>query len=216
VTEFAITGLEPMKPSGWFEFSVDTKPPFLVDGEAVYKHALRVGGHVSESEWREIKAESDLAWLKYKGTRILSRRMITERDLRRKLTDERRPTAAREEAISQFKEYGLLNDAQFAADFVRTQMAGGPKSRPYLRKKLREKGISDEVARESIERQLEGFDEVEAVRKLARKKYKNLRHLPTTQARNRLINFLRSRGFSWDTIRQAIEGIFKEDEEPEY
>jgi regulatory protein len=216
VTEFVISGLEPVKPSGWFEFSVDTKPLFLVDGEAVYKHALRVGGHLSESEWREIKAESDLAWLKYKGTRILSRRMISERDLRRKLTEERRPPAAREEAISQFKEYGLLNDAQFAADFVRTQMARGGKSRLYLRKMLREKGISDEIAQDAIEKELEGFDEVDAVRKIARKKYKNLKHLPTTQARNRLINFLRSRGFPWDTIRQAIEGIFKEDEGTEY
>jgi regulatory protein len=215
VTDNTITGLEPVKPGGWFELRVEGKPPFLVDGEIIYKNALRVGGSITNSEWEAVRSESDLAWLKYKGTRILSHRVISERDLRRKLTEERRPSAAREQAIAHFKEYGLLNDAQFASDFVRAQMARGAKSRLYLRKKLREKGIAEEVVAGAIEEELREFDEVGAVRKMAVKKYKTVKHLSPVKARNRIIAFLRGRGFAWDTIRKAIEGLFAQDEEEE-
>jgi SOS response regulatory protein OraA/RecX len=81
---------------------------------------------------------------------------------------------------------------------------------------LREKGISDEIALQAIEKELEGFDEVDAVRKMARKKYKTVKHLPPAAAKNRVVNFLRSRGYRWDTIKKAIEGMFSDDNPPEY
>ena len=216
MTEFVIAGIEPAKPKGWFELIVDTKPPLLVDGETVYKHALRQGMTLSDELWRKMKFEADSAWLKYKGTQILSRRTISERDLRRKLSDEQRPKDVREEVISQLKKYGLLDDTQFASNFVRAQMARGGKSRLYLRKMLREKGISDEIAQNAIEKELEGFDEVAAVRKIAQKKFKTVKHLPPATAKNRVVNFLRSRGYRWDTIKKAIEGMFLDVEGPEY
>ena len=205
--EFVITALDAARPKGWFDLTVEGKPPFLVDSETIYKNSLRVGGVVTESMLGKIRYESDLAWLKYKGTQILSRRMVSERELRRKLTEEKRPVNIREEVITQFKNYGFLDDTKFAASFVRTQIAHGPKSKMFLKQKLREKGIQDDIALQAIEAEFGGFDEISAVKGMAAKKYQTVKYLPPQKAKNRVINFLRSRGFPWDIIRQAIDDL---------
>ncbi len=189
--------------------SAERKPPVLVDGEIILRHSLKVGDEISEQLFRRIRTEADIAWLKSKATAILARRMISERDLRRKLTEEGRPKAARDDVIYQLKRYGLIDDAQFAASFVRTQLTHGPKSKLYLKSKLREKGINDENSQKAIEAQFSEIDEVGAVRVMAEKKYKTVRHLPPQKAKLRVINFLRGRGFNWDIIRKAISDLFQ-------
>jgi regulatory protein len=139
---------------------------------------------------------------------ILSRRMVSERDLRRKLTEERRPKAAREDVIYQLKRYGMIDDAKYAANFVRTQLSHGPKSRLYLKSKLREKGVRDEYSDPAIEAEFSNFDEVSAVKAMAEKKYKTVKYLPPQRAKVRVINFLRGRGFKWETIRKATSDLF--------
>jgi regulatory protein len=204
VAEYVITSLEPARLKGWSELTIEGRPPFFIDSETIYKRSLKAGDILNDSLLKKIREEADTAWLKNRGMRILSRRMVSERDLRRKLSEERRPTAIREAVISQFKEYGMLDDMQFAASFVRTQMARGPKSRPYLKKLLFAKGIFDPIASDAIKQHFDDYDEKAAVKKIAEKKYETLKHLPPPKARSRLINFLRSRGFPWDTIRDAV------------
>jgi regulatory protein len=212
VAEYVIRGINSARPKGWFELLVDNRPPFFIDAETVFKHSLKIGDTLSETQWYKIRLEADTAWLKYRAMQILSRRMISERDLRRKLSEEKRSKDIREAVISQLKGYGFLDDMQFAASFVRSQMAHGPKSRPYLKKKLFEKGIYDPIATEAMNQQLEDFDEKAAVKAIAEKKYQTVKHLPPQKAKLRVVNFLKSRGFPWSAIRDAIEGIFDDGE----
>ncbi|OGC92710.1 MAG: hypothetical protein A2W25_06950 [candidate division Zixibacteria bacterium RBG_16_53_22] len=215
MSDYLIQSLNQARPKGWFELVVEGRPPFFIDAETILRHSLKVGETLNDATMRKIREEGDIAWLKYRAMQILARRMISERDLRRKLSDERRPKDIREAVISQLKGYGFLDDMQFATSFVRTQMAHGPKSRPYLKKKLFEKGIYDPVATEAISRQLQDFDEKAAVKAIAEKKYKTVKHLPPQKAKLRVVNFLKSRGFPWGAIRDAISDIF-EDRGPEY
>jgi regulatory protein len=213
VNSYVILSLEATKPKGWFELSVEGKPPFLVDSESVFRHSLKAGDELTEEKVRKVQTEADLAWLKSKAMAILSRRMISERDLRRKLTEESRPTAARDDVIFQLKRYGFVDDAKFAASFIRTQLTHGPKSKLYLKNKLHEKGINDEISNQAIEAEFGSIDEVAAVKKMAEKKYRTVKTLPPQKARLRVINFLRSRGFSWEIIRKAIADIIPDHNE---
>lgn len=206
MAELIIAGIEPVKrKKGWFELSVKSRPPFLIDEETLYKSRVKAGEIISDSRWKQLKNEADLAWLKYRGMQILSRRMLSERDLRRKLAAERRPRSVVDEAMSNLRRFGFYDDSLYAAAFVRSQMARGVKSKLYLRKKLWEKGINEAVAARVLEKELSEFDERSAVAELAAKKYRALRDLPPDKARLRLINFLRGRGFSWDVIRGAVD-----------
>jgi regulatory protein len=214
VNNFVITGLESAKPKGWFDLVVEGKPPFLVDSETIFRHSLKVGDEISEQSLAKIRTEADVAWLKAKGMAILSLRMLSERDMRQKLTEEGRPKPVREDVIFQLKRYGLIDDVKYAGNFVHTQIARGPKSKLYLKAKLREKGIADEIANQAIEAEFAGIDETAAVRAIAEKKYKSVKYLPAQKARVRVINFLRGRGFSWETIRKAITDLIPDHNEP--
>lgn len=214
MAELIIAGIEPVKRvKGWFELRIKGKPPFLIDEETIYKNSLRVGDIVSDARLQRVMQHSDLAWLKHRGMQILSRRMISERDLKRKLSAARKSPATRDEAMAHLKRYGFYDDSRYAAAFIRSQMARGVKSRLYLKQKLWEKGIDKEIAERAIETELESFDEESAVMELAKKKFKSLRHLPMDKARNRLISFLRGKGFSWDIINSAVKSVFTNETE---
>lgn len=214
MAELLIAGIEPVKRvKGWFDLTIMGKPPFLIDEETIYKNSLRVGDIVSDARLQRVKQQAELAWLKYRGMQILSRRMISEKDLRRKLSTERKSPAIRDEAMAQLKRYGFYDDIRYAAAFIRSQMARGVKSRLYLKQKLWEKGIDKEIAERAIETELEGLDEETAVMELAKKKFKSLRHLPIDKARNRLISFLKGKGFSWDTINSAVKSVLANEAE---
>jgi regulatory protein len=205
LAENLIVEIEPAKrKKGWFELKTRGKPPFLIDEETMFRNALKAGDILSDSRLRRIKEEADLAWLKYRGMQILSRRMLSERDLRRKLSAERKPAELRDKAMYGLKEYGFYDDSIYAAAYIRSQMARGIKSRLYLKKKLWEKGISREISESAIEKEFEDLDEESAVRELAAKKMRTLSNLPPEKAKSRLVSFLRNRGFSWDLIRDTV------------
>ncbi len=214
MAELLIAGIEPVKrKKGWFELTIKGKPPFLIDEETIYKDSLRVGDIISDARFQRINQHADLAWLKHRGMQILSRRMISERDLTRKLSAERKSPAIRDEAMAQLKRYGFFDDSRYAAALIRSQMSRGVKSRLYLKKKLWEKGIDKEIAEPAIETELEGFDEKDAVLELAKKKLRSLKRLPADKTKNRLISFLRGKGFSWDTINSAVKTVLANESE---
>jgi regulatory protein len=205
VAEYIIAGLEPVKrKKGWFELIFKGKPPFYIDDETIIKNSLVIGQIVSEAGLKRIKEEADKAWLKYRAIQILSRRMISERDLRRKLSAERRPSPLRDQVLTQLREYGYIDDLKYASSYIRSQIAHGGKSRLYLKKKLFEKGISSDAAESALVTELAGYDEESSALELARKKAKSLDNEPTLKAKQKLASFLRSRGYGWDSINRAI------------
>jgi regulatory protein len=203
-----IESISPLKRrKGWFEIIFSGQTLFWIDEETIYRYSLKEGQEVSETDLKKIKESADLAYLKDIGMKIISRRMISERDLRRKLAAERRPPDIRDKAVESLLKYGFIDDAKYAAAYIRSQIARGPKSKLYLKKKLYQKGISSEISDKAIAEELEGYDFKESVRELAKKKYKTLKNLPPQKAKMRLMNFLKSRGFGWEVIKYAITDL---------
>lgn len=205
MAELIITGIEPVKrKKGWFELTARGKPPFFIDEETIYKNSLKVGYILSESRLKQLKQQADRAWLKYCAFQILSRRMVPERELRRKLAAERKSVALRDEVLSWLKQYGYIDDFKYACAYIRSQISRGGKSRLYLKKKLFEKGIDGETSELALDAELVNYDEDSIVLELGRKKIKSLKDEKPLKAKQRLAAFLRSRGFGWGSINKAI------------
>lgn len=208
MAEHIITGLEPVKrKKGWFELITKDNPPFYIDEEILYKNELSIGRILSDAGLKQIKENADLAWLKFRSLQIISRRMISERDLKRKLGPERKPSATTDSAMLWLKRFGYIDDHKYAGACIRTQLSRGGKSRLYLKMKLREKGISMDIAEEALDLELKEYDEISVVIELARKKQKTLRNLPALKAKQKLLNFLKGKGFSWEAINKAAAAI---------
>ncbi|UCC80911.1 MAG: regulatory protein RecX [Candidatus Zixiibacteriota bacterium] len=215
MAELIITGLEPVRrKKGWFELTARGKPPFFIDEETIYKNGLKVGDILSESRWKQVREQADRAWLKYRAFQILSRRTVPERELRRKLTAERKPAALRDEILSWLKQYGYIDDFKFACAYIRSQIAGGGKSRLYLKKKLFEKGINGDTSELALNAELVNYDEDSIVLELGRKKMKSIKGESAIKAKQKLAAFLRSRGFGWDSINKAVSTLINNN--PEY
>ena len=214
MAEYIVTGLEPVKrKKGWFELIVKGKPPFYIDEEIVYKNSLKIGEILSESRLKSIKEDADKAWLKYRALQILSRRMVSEKELRRKLAGERKPSAIRDEVLSQLKQYGYIDDLKYASSYIRSQISRGGKSRLYLKNKLYEKGINADTIESALGAELSGYDEDSIALELARKKLKSLKPEPALKTKQKLAAFLRSKGFSWDSINKAVATLINKSTE---
>lgn len=215
MAELIITGLEPVKrKKGWFELAARGKPPFYIDEETIYKNSLKVGDILSDSRLKQIKEQADRAWLKFRAFQILSRRMVPERELRRKLVVERKSAALRDEVLLWLKQYGYIDDFKYACAYIRSQISGGGKSRLYLKKKLFEKGIDGDTSELALNAELVNYDEDSIVLELGRKKLKSLKDEKPLKAKQRLAAFLRSRGFGWGSINKAISNLI--DNNPDF
>ncbi len=215
MAELIITGIEPVKrKKGWFELTTRGKPPFFIDEETIFKNGLKVGDILSDSRLKQVKEQADRAWLKYRAFQILSRRTVPERELRRKLTAERKPATLRDEVLSWLKQYGYIDDFKYACSYIRSQISGGGKSRLYLKKKLFEKGINGSTSELALNAELASYDEDSIVLELGRKKLKSLKDEKPLKAKQRLAAFLRSRGFGWGSINKALSTLI--DNSPDF
>ena len=204
-----ILSIEKIKrKKGWFTLSLDNDTSFVVNDELVFKYAMRPERELARAEIEQIKAEGEYQFLKAKALDILSRRRVTEKELERKLKFIKIYGKHTAKLIANLRELGLIDDLGFATSYIYTTLIGGPKSKMFIKHKLRQKGVLPATAQKAIEEELGDYDERDAALQLAKKKYKTVKSLPTLKAKQRVAEFLRGRGFGWDDINNALSKIF--------
>ena len=132
----------------------------------------------------------------------LSRSMKTRFQLAEILKKREIPDEIAELALDRFTEAQLIDDAVFAAAYVRTRLENG-RSVSAIRGELRRKGVAQDL----IEAQLEGVDserEQEIANRLAANRYSRMLNLDAEVRKRRLLGFLQRRGFSQSIAHRAI------------
>ena len=66
------------------------------------------------------------------------------------------------------------------------------------------------IKADDAEEALKGYDERAGARRLAEKKIQKLNGCTTAKARQRMMGYLKRRGFSYDTIKKTIDEFIKE------
>ena len=92
--------------------------------------------------------------LDYAGS-LLDMRGYSSAELRKKLEDRGYPQEDAEQAIEKLKEYGYINDEEFARSMIRRASGSGKASR-RVEMELKEKGFDAEAARSAAEELKEG------------------------------------------------------------
>ena len=132
----------------------------------------------------------------------LSRSMKTRFQLQEILKKREIPDEIAQLALDRFTEAQLIDDAVFAAAYVRTRLENG-RSVSAIRGELRRKGVAQEL----IEAELVGVDsdrEQEIANKLAANRYSRMLNLEAEVRKRRLLGFLQRRGFSQSIAYRAI------------
>ena len=109
-----------------------------------------------------------------------------------------------EDILADFQRYGYLNDSRYAAIKIKDYMSAG-KSVRYIKGKMREKGIDEEILSALLEDQ--EYDEFEAALKLAKKKHIGpFRKDEEARFENRQkdMGTLVRAGFSYDVVQRVV------------
>lgn len=150
-----------------------------------------------------------------KAHRLLAGRPRSERELRRRLTQEVKKLEIKrlrdkliEEVIERLKSEGLVDDQGFVRWWVEQRVTFKPKGMRLIKEELGKKGISGELIeinklRELI-RELGTSEEEMAKREVQSQKFK-VKSWSKKERRRKLAVYLTKRGFGWETIRMVVD-----------
>ena len=182
----------------------------LLDRDTCKENGLKPDREIGEEELAQMRYDSDYRRAKERALWYLDRADRTEKGLYRKLLDagfEKRVSAA---VIARLTELGLLDDRRFAENFAARCEAAQVSKRETVRKLL-EKGVPYEIAKEAAENRETG--EEEQIAALLEKKY--LRRLQEENGTKKVYAALARKGFSFDAIRNALKKYGEEPEDSE-
>lgn len=139
-----------------------------------------------------------------KAMDFLAVRPLTEAELRTKLSAGGRFSSEEiAEALLQCRSRGYLNDELLASDAAQYLNSGG-RGRGMIRKKLRQRGIPEEMLTQALE-EISPEAEMEAARAAADGKMRLLvREKDARKKREKLFRFLISRGFAPDLSGRVV------------
>ena len=105
--------------------------------------------------------------------------------------------------VKKLKEYGYIDDEEFAQQFIQSRIKNKPRGKLILQSELMSKGVEANLAREKVEELVE--DEYDMLKRIYLKKYGNEK---MDLSDSKKIDFLRRKGFNWDLINQFINNEF--------
>jgi regulatory protein len=181
---------------------------FAVTRDEAVMQGLRIGRELTVDEVGAFRAQDFVSKATESALRLLAVRPRAEQELRDRLKRKDYDAATIDLAIERVRNWGYLDDADFARRWVDSRLEYRPRSKRMLEMELRQKGVD----RETIETTMEesDIDEVAAAIELARKAAAKMSGLDPAVARRRITGQLARRGFDYGTIRSALEQAFGE------
>ncbi|XUX00370.1 MAG: regulatory protein RecX [Dehalogenimonas sp.] len=147
------------------------------------------------------RSPKDLADACYQAAlKLLGYRARTESEMRQRLARKGYGEAEIESTVERLKSSGLIDDSAFARSWSENRSAGSPRSAYIIKRELKTKGIDAGIADDAVST----IDDGEAAYRAALPRLKRLQTLPTEEARRKLADFLRRRGFNWNTIERTL------------
>ena len=105
--------------------------------------------------------------------------------------------------LDRFEQVGLIDDAEFAAAWVRSRHRTRGLSRRALAHELRAKGIDDELAAQALT-SLDEDDERRAAEQLVARRLRSMGELPREKQLSRLVGLLARKGYGGSLALQVV------------
>ena len=201
-----VTAIEKQERRRRYNVFVDGEFALALEPDVLAASGLRVDEPVTPERLRALAVE-DLRKRALDGAlRLLAARPRSEAEVRDRLARRGLPPDIIRHTLERLKEYGYVDDADFARFWVESRSGANPRGRFVVRRELRAKGVDPETA----ETAMEGLTEERSARKAALKKARGLRGLEYKDFRTRLAGYLVRRGFGYDVVRQTVDELWKQ------
>jgi regulatory protein len=197
----------PRKP-GRYIIDVNGHEFAIVSAEALSETKTRIGVVVDDLLAARLRDAADDAAMYDRALNLLAFRARSARELQRRLTMKGEPRERAERVISKLRDVGLIDDADFARQVVRSKVSSGASKR-RVQQELFKRGVARDVADDAVAEVLEdeAVDEVAVAERVARKRLPSLASADATTRRRRLYAFLARRGHASETIRKVMDRV---------
>lgn len=215
-----ITSIEPQKKkSNRFNIYLDDKFAFAIDETNLAESRLKVGQTLTNLQIEKFIGKNQLGKLLDSALRFLSYRPrsvkeVTDYLVKKIATGENIKFHQAEESplikkvIVKLKKYNYLNDQEFAKWLVSSRIRSSTRGPLYLKLELKTKGVDPDIV-ESI---LEGsVDELKLAKSALAKIAKKWHNLSPIDLKKKVYQYLASRGFSYETIKDAFANLTEKD-----
>jgi regulatory protein len=195
--------------AGRFEILVDRDVVATLSLDAIERLGLGIDVPYSESLANRVAREAAALHTFDRALAMLAARARAARDLERVLVRKGEPPEHVAAAVERLIALGVLDDAQFARQFIRARIAGAGLSRRRLQSELWRRGVARDVIDAALAEVLEEdeVDEDAQIAQVAAKKLRTLRSADPATARRRLYAFLARRGYEGAAIRRVMDAL---------
>lgn len=215
-----ITKIEPQKKNPKrVNVFVDEKFAFGISSENLFQHSLKIGKVLSVNEIDKIAKYENLIKLQDIAMQFLNYRPRSEKEIKdhlvKKLSQrenikfsDAQKSPLIKTVIEKLKKYKFINDLEFANWFVSSRQKSHVKSSKMIAIELKLKGIEEEIIKKVINKLT---NEKDLAIKALSKKAKRWANLPENERKKKIYQFLISKGFSFDTAKEAFAFFEKKD-----
>lgn len=111
--------------------------------------------------------------------------------------------------VNRLKELEFINDYNFVRFWVEKRFKTNPKGRKVIIYELKTKGVPAEIIDEVLDKEIKKYSESEVIKKLLEKADRRYKHLPSLKRREKLVNFVARRGFSFSKAVSLVDELIK-------
>ncbi|AJA79819.1 regulatory protein recX [Levilactobacillus brevis] len=145
-----ITMIEAQKRSGRYNVYLDGAYAFPVSESVLVDFRLAKGMEVDKALTAQLIDADNVAKAYNRALDYLSQQLRTEKEVRDKLADLEIPTETIAATLQRLRSLALVDDAHYAASYVRTMMHTGDKGPRVIRQNLRHKGVLEQPIDEAL------------------------------------------------------------------
>ena len=191
-----------------YQLDLENGDPVEVDVRTFDESGFRQGSDLTEEQLNTLLATSQYNRARERALYLLGLRDYACKELEQKLYTEATPEVAAA-VVERLWEVGLLDDERYAARLARSLSEIKHYPRRRIEQELRHRGISSMLI-QTVLSELEGEDYEQALALLQKKYYNKLNDL---DSRRRVTAALARRGFSYGSIRRAMDEMGAPDDE---
>jgi regulatory protein len=174
--------------------------------EAEVATGLKVSQDLSSAHVEKLTQVNQRQRCLVAAERLLANRPHSEKELGLKLARRSFSSEDMESVLGELKSRGILDDAQFASFWMENREAFKPRSQRLTAIELKQKGVPEEVIRQTVNQ----IDDTESAYRAAQKKVLRLGAGDYNIFRRKLGDYLIRRGFSYEVIDHTIERLWRE------
>ena len=195
--------------AGRFEILVEREVVATLSLDAIERLGIRIGVPLTETLASRVAVEAAALHTFDRALAMLAARPRAARDLERMLVRKGEPAEHVATAVERLVALGILNDAQYARQFIRAKISGAGLSRRRLQSELWRRGVAREVIDAALAEVMveDEVDESAQIAAVAAKKLRTLRSADPATTRRRLYSFLARRGYESSAIRRVMDAL---------